>query len=491
MAKKKHVLYGIFMFFAIIILLIILFYAVKILKNGISSWNKSDMDLVNNETDEGLETENYDLGENSLPNYENEDDISTEIIDDTRKENDQVKVKDPNETDDITFGIDVAKWQGIIDWEKVAASDVDFAIIRVGYRAQADGKITEDPYAKYNLQQAQKHGIKLGAYFFSTAVSEKEAIEEAEWVVNFIAPYKITYPVAYNCEGFNDPSSRQYGMNKEKRSKLAVAFLDYIEEKGYTPMFYAARSELEGSMEWDTDILTEKYKIWVAHYPDYHVTADMKSSYLGSHDMWQYTSKGSVAGIENPVDLNFAYFGYKKEAEAKIDTPIEEVEADPAALFYFEEVNEKVTAKDVTNLRNQPNTDDSEVVSVLKYGDTAKRIGIGDNGWSQLEYKGEILYAISSYLTTDLNYQENSKPTLENPEAGIAFTEVEEKVTAKIKTNLRLVPSTDSDDTIVTSLKKGDTAIRTGIGSNGWSRVEYDGKTLYAVSNYLVLVEEE
>ena len=94
-------------------------------------------------------------------------------------------------------------------------------------------------------------------------------------------------------------------------------------------------------------------------------------------------------------------------------------------------------------------------------------------------------------MTTDLNYQENSKPTLENPEAGITFTEVEEKVTAKIKTNLRLVPSTDSDDTIVTSLKKGDTAIRTGIGSNGWSRVEYDGKTLYAVSNYLVLVEEE
>jgi len=192
------------------------------------------------------------------------------------------------------------------------------------------------------------------------------------------------------------------------------------------------------------------------------------------------------------VDLNIAYFGYDKAAEAKDNTPVDEVSADPVALINFKEVSEIVTAKEVTNLRNLPTTEGSEVVEVLYYGDTAVRTGLGDNGWSRVEYNGKVLYAVTSYLTTNLNYKENLlKPTLENPEAGIEFVEVNQKVTAKIVTNLRLVPSTESDDTIVTALEHGQIAIRTGIGSNGWSRVEYEGKTLYAVTNYLEVVEEE
>ena len=172
-----------------------------------------------------------------------------------------------------------------------------------------------------------------------------------------------------------------------------------------------------------------------------------------------------------------AYFGYKKEAKPKDKTPVEEVTADPAALINFTEVNEIVTAKEVTNLRNIPSLDkDSKVIEVLYYGDTSIRTGIGDNGWSRVEYKGKTLYAVSSYLTTDLNYKDNSKPTVDNPEAVITFTEVNEKVTAKIKTNLRLVPSTESDETIVTAIEHGDIAVRTGIGSNGRSRVEYNGQ---------------
>lgn len=400
--------------------------------------------------------------------------------------------KSKHETDEITFGIDVSKWQGIIDWKKVKDAGVEFAIIRVGYRTQVDGKIIEDPYAKYNLQQAQKNGIKLGAYFFSTAVSEKEAEEEAKWVVDFIAPYKITYPVVYNCEGFTDPENRQYGMTREERTKLVTVFLDYIEDSGYTPMFYAAKNELEGSRDWDTSSLTKNYKIWVAQYTDYIDLDNPKSFYSGPLDMWQYTSNGSVPGIDGPVDLNVAYFGYKKEAKPKDNTPVEEVTADPAALINFTEVNESVTAKEVTNLRNIPSLDkDSKVVEVLYYGDIATRTGIGDNGWSRVEYKGKTLYAVSSYLTTDINYKENSKPTIENPEAGITFTEVNEKVTAKIKTNLRLVPSTESDETIAATIEHGDIVTRTGVGSNGWSRVEYEGKILYAVTSYLEVVEDE
>jgi hypothetical protein len=118
---------------------------------------------------------------------------------------------DDNNAEVITYGIDVAKWQGVIDWKQVKSSGVDFAMIRVGYRTLVDGTIYEDPYAEYNLQQAAANKIKIGVYFFSTAINKKEAIEEAKWVTEFIAAYPITYPVVYNCEGFTNPDNRQYG----------------------------------------------------------------------------------------------------------------------------------------------------------------------------------------------------------------------------------------------------------------------------------------
>ena len=102
------------------------------------------------------------------------------------------------------------------------------------------------------------------------------------------------------------------------------------------------------------------------------------------------------------------------------------------------------------------------------------------------------MYAVTSYLTTDLDYQEkqeNQVPSIDNPEAGITFTQVNENVTAKEVTNLRLVPSTEINDTISEVLNNGDIAIRTGIGDNGWSRVEYKGKILYCVTNFLTIIE--
>ena len=104
-----------------------------------------------------------------------------------------------NETADTTIGIDVSKYQGTIDWAEVASSGVDFAMIRVGYRTQKTGVIYADTNAKYNMQQAAANGIKVGVYFFSSAVNESEAIEEAGWVADYIANYNITYPVAFDC----------------------------------------------------------------------------------------------------------------------------------------------------------------------------------------------------------------------------------------------------------------------------------------------------
>ena len=96
------------------------------------------------------------------------------------------------ETEDTTYGIDVARYQGTIDWDTVAQSGIDFAMIRVGYRGQTDGIIKEDPNGRYNLQEATKAGIKIGAYFFSTAASEEEAKEEAAWLGQSLANYPLT-----------------------------------------------------------------------------------------------------------------------------------------------------------------------------------------------------------------------------------------------------------------------------------------------------------
>ncbi len=387
------------------------------------------------------------------------------------------------ETGDVTYGIDVAKYQGVIDWEQVAADGVEFAIVRVGYRTMETGEICEDSTAKYNMQEAQANGIKLGAYFFSTAVTEEEAIEEADWVADYIAQYQITYPVAYNCEGFNNESNRQYSLTQTERSDIAMAFLNRIYERGYTPMFYAPKNELTGDARWDTSRIETTYKVWLSHY-----SSAETSDYAGQYVMWQYTNQGTVAGIDTPVDVNIAYFGYEGIAEAIDQTAPETVEANVEALMNFEEINETVTAKNETNLRDIPSQDeDSTVMLTLKNGDTATRTGISKSGWSRVEYEGQIYYAVSSYLTTDLSTPVQSAAVETDDGLKTKFTDCSDLVTAKIEVNLRSLPSvTNPDAVVVAVLKNGETVTRTGINTElGWSRVDYNGQTLYCVSSYL------
>lgn len=388
-----------------------------------------------------------------------------------------------NEFPGVTIGIDVSKYQGTIDWNMVRESGVEFAMIRVGYRAKSTGEIFEDPTARYNLQEAQAAGIKIGAYFFSSAVTTEEAREEAIFTMNIIAKYRITYPVAYNCEDFLSTDSRQYGLDASARTELACAFLDEISAAGYTPMFYASKGELEGNAQWNTDTLSSRYKIWVAQYPDQPYPQTNASSYTGTHAMWQYTGQGIVAGISKKTDVNVAYFGYLQEAEAKDETPPETVEANPEVGIIFTEVNETVTAKQETNLRSEPSTlNDASIVTTLMHGDTATRTGIGHNGWSRVIYNGQTLYAVTSYLTTDMGDTGQQAPP-----QGPVYTPVSEQVTAKIETNLRTEPSTANADTVVGVLHNGEYLTRTAIGDNGWSQLDYNGVTVYAVSSYLIV----
>lgn len=400
------------------------------------------------------------------------------------------EVRDPNRTEEITYGIDVSKYQGTIDWKTVAEQDVDFAMIRIGYRTLADGKIMADSNAKYNMQEAQKYGIKVGGYFFSTAVSDEEAVEEANWVADYVAKYQITYPIAFDCEGYYKQESRQSFMTKTQRTDTAIAFMKTIEERGYSPIFYGAKSEMENDAKWEMNRISAIYNVWVAQYPAGY-TSGTECSYDGAYVMWQYTNRGSVPGIQGSVDMNIAYFGYKNSVTAKDDETPESVEADPEALMNFKNVNESVTAKDKTNLRNKPSQGtDSKVEYTLLNGEVVTRTGVSDSGWSRVVYNGNVYYAVSNYLTTDLNY----KPLQEESDDGIKtkFQEVNEQVTAKEVVNLRKKPSTDdSIAPVVVQITNGQVVTRTGINTEvGWSRVVYEGQVLYCISSFLELASE-
>lgn len=393
------------------------------------------------------------------------------------------------QTSETLIGIDVAKYQGTIDWQQVASSDVSFAMIRLGYRAMADGEIKEDSNARFNLQESAKAGIPVGAYFFSTAVSTEEAMEEAAWVSQLVAQYPITYPIVFDCEGYNEPDSRQYPLSKKERTDIALAFLETIEQLGYEAMFYASKNELQDDAQWEVSRIQTDYKIWVAQYPAEPYPQTGQSTYTGVHHMWQYSTEGRIPGITQPVDMNLAYFGYDGLEPAKNQLPPEEVGPDVEALMDFKSVEEQVTAKDQTNLRSLPSQDeDSEILMTLQNGQIAMRIAVSSNGWSKLEFEGNTYYAVSNYLTTNLSYDPMNPP--DEPDSdGIQtqFSPVNELVTAKDAVNLRLLPSVEHEGAaVIKKLQHGEIVNRVGISDNGWSKLIWEGKTCYAVSSYLM-----
>lgn len=300
-------------------------------------------------------------------------------------------------------GADVSKLQGRINWMKVAESGIDYVMIRVGYRSDTDGTICEDKYASYNLISAQAVGLKVGVYFYSTAVNEEEAEQEAHWVINYVAGYSITYPVVYRCEDYTSESSRMYGLSNDERTENALAFMNTISEAGYNAMLYAGKNELEGNSQWNTDDIEEQYPVWLASYNEGAYPLVSAPDYDGVCAMWTYTNKGHVGGIYEDVDMNVAYFSYDREADPfdpddRLYDRINEAELG----IVFKSVDETVTAKEETTLRSRPDIKGT-VEYVLYNGDTARRTALGDNGWSRLEYNGETVYAITSYLTTDLD----------------------------------------------------------------------------------------
>lgn len=388
-----------------------------------------------------------------------------------------VEIKNVQSVTGKANGIDVSKWQGRIDWQAVKKAGIDFAIIRIGYRGE-NGVIYRDENADYNIQQAQKAGVLVGIYFFSTAISVQEAKEEAVWTAEAIKDYKISYPVVYDCEGYSSEKSRMYGITSKVRTDNAIAFLQHIENSGYEGMLYAAKAELESSSCWETARIESKYKIWIAHYSSPCYPQKQTPDYNGKFDMWQYTNHGSVAGVEGNCDMVVSYFTVG-EAAAKDSEAEPQTATAPKTQeeLIYTDVSDTVTAKDEVNLREGPSTK-YNIVKILKSGEFVTRTGIGTNGWSRLDLDGKTVYAITSYLSNEVI--EVEKADIVN---GIEFTPINDRVTAKIEVNLRQLPTKDSN--AVGSIKAGEFLDRTAVSAAGWSRLTYNGQTVYAVTNYL------
>ncbi len=388
-------------------------------------------------------------------------------------------------------GIDVSKWQVGIDWESVKQSGIEFAIVRIGYRGE-NGVIYKDEYAEYNLQQADKNGILVGVYFFSTAINTQEVKEEADWVLNFIEGHSISYPVVYDCEGYKDPDSRMFNVSATERTNNALVFLEKISDAGYDTMLYGARNELMDPVWWETQRIETEHKIWVAQYSDIIYPEKDFPDYIGRCDAWQYTNKGNISGVDTEVDMVVCYFK-KEKAQPKnpdktpqqiIDVPIETQPVDNVTHgVQFRPHSDSVTAKILVNLRSLPSTVSGEVVGTLKSGEFLERTAVSNQGWSKLIYNGQEVYAVSSYLSTEVIIQTTEPPI----DARYVFEPVEENVTAKIETNLRTEPTTNGSK-IVYVLKNGEFVKRIGINTTtGWSKLEYNGNIVYAVSSYLTV----
>lgn len=190
------------------------------------------------------------------------------------------------------FGIDVSKWQGNIDWAQ-ASSAVSFAIIRCGFRGSS-GNIAVDPKFAQNIQGAKANGVRVGVYFYSIAMNEAQAVEEASLAIQQVSQYGgVSLPIYIDME-----DSRQLSLSQAERDAIVMAFCRTVQNSGYSAGVYANKN-------WLTNHLSPSsyggISIWVAQY-------NTQCTYKGRYDIWQYSSKGSIPGISGNVDLNTSYF---------------------------------------------------------------------------------------------------------------------------------------------------------------------------------------
>ena len=202
----------------------------------------------------------------------------------------------------VKKGIDVSEHQHAIDWNAVAKENLDFAYIRAGRRGYTQGGLFTDEYFDVNMKGASGIGLETGVYFFSQAITEQEAVEEAEYILDLIKPYNITLPIVYDWEKIDEPDARTKDLDVDTLTTCAVAFCETIKSAGYEPCVYYNRTI--GYYRYDLTQLTD-YKVWFAlPYEPPDITYP---SFYYRFDMWQYTIEGTCSGIDTETDFDFIF----------------------------------------------------------------------------------------------------------------------------------------------------------------------------------------
>ncbi|MBR6003257.1 MAG: hypothetical protein IK068_00890 [Lachnospiraceae bacterium] len=201
-----------------------------------------------------------------------------------------------------TWGVDISKDQGYIDFNKLKKAGVDFVMIRVGARGYQSGQITIDDYYSDNIKRATDAGLYVGLIFISAATTELEAIEEANSVIEAIGDHRITYPVAYVMQFNGNDTARYEALSKNDKTIVARAFLNTIKEANLIPMVY-------GDKEWlikeiDLSKIISEFDIWLSQ-PDEDVP-----DYPYKFAMWQYEDLGTVDGISGYVNFDISFIDY-------------------------------------------------------------------------------------------------------------------------------------------------------------------------------------
>lgn len=200
-------------------------------------------------------------------------------------------------------GVDVSKYQDYIDFTRVKKAGMDFVMIRLGTRGYGTGQLSVDDYYTENMKRAADAGLEIGVYFTSQAISEEEAVEEANMVIEHLKDYQISYPVAIDMGYVENDTARIEELSKAEKTKVIKKFLDTIHAAGYLPM-------IRGDKEWfiksiDMSKLTD-YDVWLTQEKDI-------PDYPYKFTMWQYSTSTLVDGISGQANVNISFIDYSEK----------------------------------------------------------------------------------------------------------------------------------------------------------------------------------
>ncbi len=201
-------------------------------------------------------------------------------------------VNNTYKTEDNEIGIDVSKWQGEIDFQKVKNAGASFVMMRIGVQKGVHEDLVVDEYFLQNIKNAKEAGLKVGVYLYSIATNKIEAKEHAEWVIKTLNKEKLDLPVAFDWENWSKWNS--YKISFHNINEVADTFMKTIKDNGYDAMLYGSKFYLETI--WNN----KKYPTWLAHYTD-------KKSYKEDYLIWQLSNIGKIDGINGDVDIDIMY----------------------------------------------------------------------------------------------------------------------------------------------------------------------------------------